>query len=456
MTETLAHHPALRHWFAGRRVCVIGLGKSGVAAAALLRRLGANVSLTEKRPRAALSAWLGALPAGVRLEAGSHHFLKEEWDLIVPSPGVPASLWLPLRKKGVAVWGEMELGFRVLSLADRWPAVSAAVTGTNGKTTTTALLGAIFRADGRPTIVAGNIGTPLCAVAEQVTPRTALALEVSSYQLETVEAFRPGAAAVLNVTPDHLARHGTLDEYARTKFRIFQNLSASGAALLNTRDASCRRLAPSVPGRVFWFGGGHVRRVGAALRSSIPGAEGSWSLPAHLPGSHNVENALAAAGLARLVGISAGAVARALKNFKGVEHRIEFVREFGGVRYYNDSKATNVDSTLVALKAFPRGGLHLVMGGEDKGSPYAPLAPWVRRGVKTVYLIGEASLKIRRDLAGAARFVDAGTISAAVSAAAGAARPGDSVLLSPACASFDQFDNYEHRGRVFKDLVGAL
>jgi UDP-N-acetylmuramoylalanine--D-glutamate ligase len=445
---------------------VVGLGKSGAAAARLLTRLGTDVSVSEKRPRAQVAAWLKELPAGVSVETGGHASLSKSWDLAVTSPGVPAAVWRPLAERGVPVWGEMELGFRVLSLAGRWPERTAAVTGTNGKTTTTALLAEMFKAADFPAVAAGNIGTPLCAAAERITARTALALEVSSYQLEAAQTFRAAAGAVLNVTPDHLARHGDMENYARAKFRVFQN---GGAALLNAADAWDRRLARTVRGKVYWFGlrhglgaragcpcHGEIFWDGRRMVSHIPGAEGSWEAPPHLPGDHNLENALAAAGLARLCGVPPEAVGRALAEFRGVEHRIEFVREFRGVRYYNDSKGTNVDSTLVALKAFPRGGIHLLLGGQDKGAPYTPLGPLVRRRVRAAYLIGEAAPKIRKDLDGAAPFVASKTLDAALRQAAGAAVPGEVVLLSPACASFDQFQNYEQRGRVFKDLVNSL
>jgi UDP-N-acetylmuramoylalanine--D-glutamate ligase len=296
-------------------------------------------------------------------------------------------------------------------------------------------------------------------VADKISPDTALALEVSSYQLETAESFRASVGAVLNVTPDHLARHGSMEAYAGAKFRLFQNLPSGGAAVLNAADPWDRRFATTVRGPVHWFGlsakpGVSLFRSGDHLVSRVPGAAGTWALPRHLPGDHNVENALAAVGLARLAGVPVTAVAKALESFPGVEHRLEFVRELRGVRYVNDSKATNVDSTLVALKAFP-GGLHVVMGGEDKGAPYTPLMPLLRQKAKAVYLIGEAAPKIRRDLKGIT-FVECGTMARAVEAAASRAVPGEIVLLSPACASFDQFDNFEHRGRVFKALAEAL
>lgn len=456
MTGDLSTLSAVRGWFDGRRALVIGLGKSGAAAARLLHRLGARVAVTESRPRESLTAALRALPGGIAVEAGSHRFLTERWDLAVPSPGVPAGAWEPLRARGALVWGELELAYRTLSLAGRWPRWNAAVTGTNGKTTTTALLGAIFEAADRPTVVAGNIGTPLSDVVDRIGADTALALEVSSYQLETASAFRPTVGALLNVTPDHLGRHGTLDHYARTKFKLFQEQRGAETAVLNARDARCRTLRALTPAEVAWFGD---RLPGPGVRWSALGfSAGSgerWPLPAHLPGRHNWENAAAAIACARALGVPSADVRRALATFRGVPHRLEFIREWRGIRFFNDSKATNVDSTRVALEAFP-GRLRLILGGQDKGAPYTPLAGLVRRKVREVLLIGEAAPKIEKELKGAATFHRCGDMAGAVRRAMETAAAGDVVLLSPACASFDQFDNFEHRGRVFREFVEAL
>jgi len=455
--DFLKINPGPRGWFEGRRVLVIGLGKSGAAAAALLARLGARVSVTENRPPAAVRFGRRFLPAGVACETGGHELLEEAWDLIVPSPGVPSALWASRARRGTPVWGELELGYRVLRSAGRWPARVAAVTGTNGKTTTTALLGAMAKADGLPTVMAGNIGTPLCAVADRLSADSVLILEVSSYQLETTAAFRPLVGVVLNVTPDHLGRHGTMARYAQAKFRLFQSQGPGDAAVLNAKDPVCRRWARGVPGQVAWFGNRRpgVRWDGRGLVSTLPGGGGRWSAPALLAGRHNLENAAAAVAAARRLGFSPGAIARALKDFPGVEHRLEMVREWRGVRWVNDSKATNVDATLVALRAFA-GNLRVILGGRDKGAPYAPLRREIRRKAREVMLIGEAAEKIARDLAGTVPLVRCGTLERAVRRAASTAWPGDVLLLSPACASFDQFKDFEHRGRRFKELVRAL
>ncbi|MBI4396073.1 MAG: UDP-N-acetylmuramoyl-L-alanine--D-glutamate ligase [Elusimicrobia bacterium] len=455
---SLVSHPALAYWFRGKSACVIGLGKSGAAAASFLHRCGARVSVTEKRPRRDVVSWIRRLPKGVTCETGGHRLLARPWDLVVASPGVPAQVWRDLR--GTVVWGELELGYRVLSLAGRWPRRVAAVTGTNGKTTTTALLGEIFNVLGEKTVVAGNIGTPLCEVLDVLSPEHVLILEVSSYQLETAQAFRPSVGTVLNVTPDHLGRHQTMENYARTKFRLFQNQSPADAAVLNAADPWDRRLAKDPPGQVYWFGhektgAPGVYHVRGRLESALPGAEGSWPVPRCLPGRHNIENALAAVACARFLGASRDAIGRALRTFRGVEHRLEEVRRWRGITFINDSKATNVDSTLVALQSFP-GRLHVIMGGQHKGSPYTPLKALVKQKAKEILLIGEAAGLIQKDLNGAASLVPCGTLDRAVKTAAQNAREGDVVLLSPACASFDQFDNFEHRGRCFKEVVNGL
>jgi UDP-N-acetylmuramoylalanine--D-glutamate ligase len=300
----------------------------------------------------------------------------------------------------------------------------------------------MFEAEGERPVVAGNIGTPLCEVVSRVKENTALVLEVSSYQLETTWSFRPTVGIVLNITPDHLARHGTLEDYARIKFQLFQNQLPSQVAVLNKMDSWSKELAKSLRSRISWFD----------LSSSLR--------PTHLLGQHNRENATAAALAARALGVSPSAIQKALKTFRGVEHRLETVRLWRGVSFVNDSKATNVDSTRVALQSFS-GNLHVIMGGEDKGSPYGPLTSLLKAKARRVLLIGEAAKKIKKELGDIVPrdivpVVLCGSLERAVEAAAQGARPGDVVLLSPACASFDQFDNFEHRGQVFKKLVHGL
>jgi UDP-N-acetylmuramoylalanine--D-glutamate ligase len=355
----------------------------------------------------------------------------------VVSPGVP---WnhprlTEARRRGVPVWPELELGWRNVK-----PAKTVAVTGTNGKTTTTALVAHLLRTAGKKVVVGGNIGTPLSALAGRVRRSTHLVLEVSSYQLEGHQTFHPNVGLFLNLTPDHLARHGTMAGYARAKARLFALATPRDTAVLNAGDPWCRRVAKTVRARKAWFPSPRLERLAENIR---------------LPGRHNRENAMAAAAAALALGISDRSIRMGMSTFKGVPHRIQIVATRGGVRFVNDSKSTNVDSTSVALKAFKE-PLLLILGGQHKGAPYKPLAPLVRRNVREIFTIGEAAPLIRRDLRNAARVTPCGTLDRAVRAAAGKAAPGDVVLLSPACASFDQFRNFEHRGEEFVRLVRGL
>jgi len=446
----LSDEPGVRSWFCDRRVLVVGLGKSGVAAARLLTSLGAGVFVTDKKTAQENKSWLSSLPPGMAVECGAHRSFEKKWDLVVMSPGVPLAVLPSHLKETVPVWGEIELAYRILSLAQRWPRWSVAITGTNGKTTTTALLGAIFKETGVPTVVAGNIGTPLCSVVEQITSRTALALEISSYQLETCQRFAPTVGAILNVTPDHLGRHGTMAGYAQAKGRLFQAFGSHNVAVLNAQDRWCRSLAPRK--NIFWFAGSLKEKGVRSQGQALVGLGGRWPWPTHLPGEHNIQNASVAVVCARVLGVPSGAIARGLQRFRGVDHRLQTVRERHGVRFINDSKATNVDSTRVALQAVP-GPLYLILGGEHKGSPYTPLADLMGSRVKEILCIGEASPLIAKDLNGVAPIVLCGTLDKAVERAMEKAVAGDTVLLSPACASFDQFDHFEHRGQTFVTLV---
>ena len=444
-----------------KRVLVVGLGKSGLAAARFLKNSGARVTVSDSRPAATVAELPQLLDEGIMVEAGSHGLLTfRRQDLIVVSPGVPASVpeLKLVRALGMHIIGELELGVQHLR------GEIVAVTGSNGKTTTTALLGEIFEASGRPTLVGGNIGRPVVEMLAESTPETWSVLEVSSFQLETIETFRPRIALVLNITPDHLDRHGSFENYAAAKARITENQTADDFLVLNAEDKPTQMVAAKTRAQIFWFSPRRPVKQGAFVHGesiffrTSEGAQPEPVMPvAEIPlaGAHNLENVLAAIAAARLAGISSEVIREAVCGFKAVEHRLEFVRELDGVRYYNDSKATNVDATAKALEAFP-GGIHIVLGGKDKGSDYRALARLLAERAKTVITIGSAAEKIETQLAGIVKIERAGTLDKAVEIAHGNARAGDVVLLAPACASFDQFESYEHRGRLFKDLVAGL
>ena len=446
----------------GKKVLVVGLGKSGLAAALFLRRQGAQVTVSDVRSAEALAKEIPALmEAGIMVEAGGHGLLTfRRQDLIVVSPGVPLDTpeLVQARNFGRPVIGELELAARFLK------GKILAITGSNGKTTTTALTGEILKASGMPTLVAGNIGVPVVELIDESTADTWCVLEVSSFQLESTEQFRPKIAVILNITPDHLDRHGTFENYALAKERIFAAQDASDFAVLNADHPRTAEAAARSHALVFWFSARRAVEQGAWVENSnvvyrsARNAEIETILSlAKIPlkGTHNVENVLAAVCAARLAGVAPDVIARAIENFKAVEHRLEFVATIGGVEYYNDSKATNVDATEKAIAAFA-GGIHLILGGKDKGAPYSPLAPLVRERVRAVYTIGAAAAKIESELRGVVPIHSCETLANAVQTAATAAKPGDVVVLAPACSSFDQFENYEQRGRHFKQLVLEL
>ncbi len=438
---------------------VVGVARTGVAVSLFSAGYGAVVTATDEKPEAELGPAPARLrEAGVTLALGAHDssiFLDQ--DLIILSPGVPAHLPAldQARARGIAVWSEIELAWRFLR------GKLVAITGSNGKTTTTSLVAHILKTAKIPTLVGGNIGTPLLALVESSSDSTVTVAELSSFQLETTDSFRPEIGVLLNLTPDHLDRHASFEEYASAKLRIFENQLDRDAAILNADDPEVARRAPSKP-HVFWFS--RLKRVaaGAFLHDDqiIFRNEGSEDVVARredipLRGNHNLENVLAACAAAALAGASPAAIASGVKSFQGVEHRLEFVAEIAGVQFYNDSKATNVDATVKALEAFP-GPLLVILGGKDKGSSYAPLRDLLHQRARMALLIGAASEKIAAELGDAVSVARAGTMARAVEEAMNAAQPGDVVLLAPACSSFDQFENYEHRGRVFKELVAAL
>ena len=443
----------------GKKVLVVGLGKSGLAAALFLRRRGAQVTVSDVRSAEALAKEIPALiEAGIMVETGGHGLLTfRRQDLIVVSPGVPLDTpeLAQVRSFGLPVIGELELAARFLK------GKTVAITGSNGKTTTTALLGEILKKAGLPTLVGGNIGVPVVGLIDQSTDETWSVLEVSSFQLESTEQFHPSIAVILNITPDHLDRHGSFENYALAKERIFAAQSELDFVVLNADNARAAEAASRSAAKVYWFSVEHPVAQGAWLEEGFVvyraarDAATERVMPLSgipLKGAHNVENVLAAVAAARLAGAPADAIRGAIESFQAVEHRLEFVAAVNGVEFYNDSKATNVDATAKAIAAF-QSGIHLILGGKDKGSDYTQLAQLLRERVRAVYTIGSAAAKIESHLRGVVSIHSCETLDNAVSAAASAARPGEVVLLAPACSSFDQFENYEHRGRVFKKLV---
>jgi UDP-N-acetylmuramoylalanine--D-glutamate ligase len=446
----------------GKKVLVVGLGKSGLAAALFLRRQGAQVTVSDVRSAEALAKEIPALiEEGIMVETGGHGLLTfRRQDLIVVSPGVPMDTpeLAQVKSFGLPVIGELELAGRFLK------GKILAVTGSNGKTTTTTLLGEILAAGSLPTLVGGNIGVPVVSLIDSSTSESWSVLEVSSFQLETTEQFHPSIAVILNITPDHLDRHGSFENYARIKERIFAAQTAEDCLVLNADNTPCEAAALRAVAKVYWFSIEHPVPQGAWLEQGYVVYRPAKEAPTEkvmllsgipLKGEHNVENVLAAVVAARLSGVPADVIRRAVENFQAVEHRLEFVATRNGVEFYNDSKATNVDATAKAVAAFS-GGIHLILGGKDKGSPYTVLSDLLRQRVRAVYTIGAAAAKIESELRGVVTIQSCETLDKAVAAAAAAARPGEVVVLAPACSSYDQFDNYEQRGTVFKQLVKAL
>ena len=429
----------------GARVVVVGMARSGVAALRLLRQQGALVRAVDEKP-------MGEV-LGVKVESQTEAAFRDA-DLVVISPGVPADLDVleKARVRGIPVIGELELAAPFLKGG------TIGVTGTNGKTTTTALVGHILRESGIPCQVGGNIGTPPTAMIETSRPDQWNVLELSSFQLETIRTFHAPIAACLNVTQNHLDRHHTFENYVNAKARLFETQDRNDAAVLNADDPVTVELAGRTRATTTWFS--RSRAVsGAWLENGVIKLHTEALLNVRelrLRGQHNYENVMAAALIAERAGARPSQIAGAAVNFAPVEHRLELVREVDGVAYYNDSKATSVDATMKALDAFS-GSLWIILGGKDKNSDYTVLRDPLRAKARAALLIGAAAGKIAGQLGNdAVPLLQCGTLAQAVEEAHRSAKPGDTVLLAPACASFDQFDSFEHRGRVFKELVNAL
>ena len=448
-----------------KRVLVVGLGRSGLAAALFLRRHGAQVTVSDVRSAEALEKEIPMLlEEGIAVEAGGHGLLTfRRQDLLVLSPGVPLDTpeirqVRAFGQTGPRILGEVELASRFLQ------GRTLAITGSNGKTTTTTLCGAILAASGMPTVVGGNIGIPVIALTDESRPDGWNVLEISSFQLETIDTFRPEIAVLLNITPDHLDRHGTFENYRNAKEKIFSNQTPADFLVLNADDEVAQSAAARARAQVFWFSRTRIVRQGAFVHNgaihfrSSEQATPEPILPlASIPlkGAHNLENVLAAVTASRLAGVAPEIIRATVEAFHAVEHRLEFVATHRGVDYYNDSKATNVDAAAKAIASFDH-GIHLILGGKDKDSDYRALRHLLDGRVRAIYLIGAAADKIDSHLHNTVPIRRAGTLSAAIDQAAAAAVPGDTVLLAPACSSFDQFRDYEHRGQQFKQLVHVL
>jgi UDP-N-acetylmuramoylalanine--D-glutamate ligase len=464
---------------AGRKVLIIGAARSGIASARFLAERGATVALNDRKP---LDEWTAAArelkSEGIGLVPGDPpSWLLDQIDLVIVSPGVPTKA-IPIRyaeRRGVEVIGEVELAARFLK------GKVVAITGTNGKTTTTSLVGQMLGDAGMKVQVGGNIGTALISMAANSVVDGWTVAEVSSFQLETIVDFHPSVAAVLNVTPNHMDRYESVMDYAAAKHRIFRNQTSGDFAVLNADDEIVSSWADGLRARVVFFSTRQALPSGLFLRGRelvlrqeeqglFPHARPSRGTESdveqvlinrdemQLLGLHNVENALAAMAMGLACGASVDSLRGTVSRFRSVEHRLEPVAEIKGVRFFNDSKATSVDATLKALEAFAddAGRIVLILGGRGKQAPYSPLEPLVREKVRRLVLIGEDASVIEKELGGAAPVTHARTMSEAVLESFTAAQPDDIVLLAPACASFDMFDSFEHRGKVFKDEVEKL
>ncbi|HEY2972457.1 MAG TPA: UDP-N-acetylmuramoyl-L-alanine--D-glutamate ligase [Pyrinomonadaceae bacterium] len=452
---------------AGKKVLVMGAARSGVACAKFLAARGATVALNDALP---LEKWspeaLALKSKGVGILPGEvPGWLLDNLDLVVISPGVPTKV-IPLRyaeRAGAEVIGEVELASRYLK------GRIVAITGTNGKTTTTSLIAELLKDAGMPTLVGGNIGTPLISLVESSRDDGWTVVELSSFQLETIKEFHPAVALVLNVTPNHMDRYESFTDYAAAKHRIFMNQEPGDVAILNADDETVSSWASGLRAHVASFSVKHQLEEGLFLRGrEIVSRTATrervllMSDEMKLRGLHNVENVLAALAAGLACGAAPESMRETIRRFEPVEHRLEFVSEIEGVKFYNDSKATSVDATLKALEAFAgegeeeAGKIVLILGGRGKKAPYAPLASLLEQKARKLILIGEDAETIVKELGDFAPSERAANMKDAVRRSFQAAQPGDVVLLAPACASFDMFDSFEHRGKVFKDEVSSL
>ena len=469
----------IRENYQGKKVLVIGLARSGLAVAKLLTTQGARVTVTDEKSKRELINNIKKLKKGIKILLGRQDSVRlknlvSECDLLVISPGVPQEnpLVEKARKLKIPVVSEVEAAFNIAFSNFDWKTLSSppvvAVTGTNGKTTTCELIGAVLKSDRRrKVIVAGNIGTPLSSVVGRITKRTVLVLEISSFQLENVESFHPYVAVVLNITPDHMDRHKTMGKYIQAKANIFKKQTEEDFCILNADDNRCKILEKKTKAQVIFFSNKRALRKGVFVergrivsnldsRTKVPSDRGEL-LVEHLriPGPHNLENALVAIAVGNIFGISRSKIRVAIEAFPGIEHRLEIVREIDGRRFINDSKATNVDACKKALETFSA-PIILIMGGYDKGAPYRPLANLVREKVAALVLLGEAAPRIEKELIGSAAIYRVDGMREGVELSYSLSQPGSSILLSPACSSFDMYSDFEERGKDFKRWVREI
>lgn len=436
-----------------KKISVVGLGKSGIACANLAVKKGYTVFASDSGKEKTYSQM--KLNKKVKVEFGKHSDKILDCDFIVKSPGLPSDLpiFKSAKKKNIKILSELDFALKFIK-----PKSIIAVTGTNGKTTTTTLIYKIIKKQYPNTVVAGNIGFPITSVTEKVNNNTILVLELSSYQLEDSPDFKPSISVSLNITPDHLKHHKTMKNYIKAKDNVFINQSNKNFAIYNGLDKYIKKEISKTKAKKFGFNSlskNSINYKDGKICIKDNNKKTEFNVNIKIPGRHNIDNILAAVMAAYLSEVKVENIQKVINSFKGVEHRIEFVKEINGVRYYNDSKGTNVDSTKVALESFDK-NIQLILGGQDKGSPYKPVYNLIKKKVKNIFLIGEATPIIEKQLKGCVPMYKCETLSNALKKIKNISKSGDIVLFSPACASFDQFNDFEHRGKVFKELVLAL
>ncbi len=439
----------------GIKISVLGLGKSGIACANLAVSKGFSVFASDNGKRRTHEQM--KLNKKVSVEFGGHTTKVLDGDIIIKSPGLPHDLDIlkQAAKAKIPVFSELDFALNFVN-----PKKVIAVTGTNGKTTTTTLIYEIIKKAYKNTFVAGNIGFAISDVVKKLNSKSILVLELSSYQLEDSPCFRPNISISMNITPDHLKHHHTMANYVKAKANIFVNQKSKDYAIYNYADKYLRKSIAKTKAKIFEFNNSKTRngifyKDGTIYIKKLGKTVAKISPKINIVGKHNIDNILAATAAAYLSGVKTKIIEKVISSFKGVEHRIEFVKEINGAKYYNDSKATNVDSTKVALESFDK-NIQLILGGQDKGSPYKPIFNLIKKKVKNIFLIGEASNIIKKQLKGSAPMTDCETLSNAVKKIYSVVDSGDIVLFSPACASFDQFNDFEHRGKEFKKAIYNL